>query len=494
MISVRDGKCERRIREKSCPAASLAISSDNQTIAIASEDGSLGTCRISSPSGLRTIREPGDKIRNVTLDPSGKESLIIFQRSHPAIFDPQSREWKKAFTGLSGNVTCFTIAPGGSCFAAAGDDGMLRIWRRDRHVPVLTIPLYHRHMSCAEFSQDARLLVAGFDDGTIRVIVPEDKNFGKEWKAHGRAVSSIAISPEGNQLLSTRWDGYVRLWNIPGRELVRTLSRQSGAVTGISLIEDTGLVIAGYSDGTVRQFDREGNLIRPVDVYTPEVIGVAANREGSLLACAGKDSTRRIWSPADGGLISSCEGFPTTMRCLAFLPGRDILAAGGWDGKIRLWEMPAGRLIRTFAGHTSYVTCIAVSPDGSMIAPGSNDGMVRLWDVEVERHKARIVISEDKGEVSALALDPAGTNLAVAGKDGSIRFYRSADGRPGGSVEAFPGTIRSRSSATAGFFSLGTIPDGWRISPVRKRRFSTLFRPTARRLPGSRSSPMGRAW
>ncbi len=196
-ISVRDGQHRSLAPAQSSPVAFFAISPDSQAIAVSYENGSLSAGSVESPSGFRCIRKPGDEIREITWDPAGKEILVIAGRYEPALFDAQTGDRKQSFTGISGNVMCSATAPGGSYFAAACDDGIVRIWCRDRGVPVRTVPLYNRHITCAEFTHDAKQLIAGFDGGTIRVIAVGEKAQDLEWKAHTRAVSSLAVSPDG---------------------------------------------------------------------------------------------------------------------------------------------------------------------------------------------------------------------------------------------------------------------------------------------------------
>jgi len=57
-------------------------------------------------------------------------------------------------------------------------------------------------------------------------------------------------------------------------------------------------------------------------------------------------------------------------------------------------------------GHKGYVTAVAFSPTGRLLATGGLDGVVRLWDLTGDRPKDLGELTEDLGEVQALAFAP----------------------------------------------------------------------------------------
>jgi len=438
LIRLQDGSTEWTVQLSGGPISSFAVSADDSTLA-AVTGSSLCFINIADGSG-NVIPASGDDVRSISLDQKGETGIVI-GKCASAIVETRSGNRIRTFTGQTGKVTISAISLDGSHFATVNESQVLQIWDRDQPAPLRSIPIYRRHATCCEFSSDANLFVIGFDDGTIRVIQAGKAKPVWELKAHKRAVTSVTLSPEGNRLLSAGWDGATRLWDIPSREIVQTLLRRSGEVTSLAIIEDTAIIVAGYSDGTVRQFTDSGNLILTSDMYTTEVGAIAVNGKGTIVACAGRDCTLHLWNPADGALVSVLEGFSTTMRCLAFVPGTGYLLAGGWDGKMRCWGPAEGKPVRVWAGHTSNVTGCAVAPGGKKFASCSNDGSVRIWNMDDT--KAVAVIRDTKGEVSVIAISPDGEILAAAGVDDTIRFYRLPDGKPVWSIAAFSGKATS---------------------------------------------------
>ena len=117
--------------------------------------------------------------------------------------------------------------------------------------------------------------------------------------------------------------------------------------------------------------------------HEADVLSVAFNPDGSLLASGSKDRTIRLWDAATGDPISTLTGHEDAIRDVTFSPDGRTIASGSLDTTVRVWNVATGELIATFVGHTSSVRSVAFSPDGSAIASGGRDGTVLVWDAPV---------------------------------------------------------------------------------------------------------------
>src|SRR5207248_2850666 len=99
-------------------------------------------------------------------------------------------------------------------------------------------------------SANGQLLVSGGADATIRIW---NQPAGKESDiliAHDGPVTSLALNPAGNQLVSTGEDGMVKLWQLPATAPKAFIHPDQ--VTTLALTADGAKLLTGSGDKLVR--------------------------------------------------------------------------------------------------------------------------------------------------------------------------------------------------------------------------------------------------
>jgi WD40 repeat protein len=112
------------------------------------------------------------------------------------------------------------------------------------------------------FSPDGNLLAScGYRDNCVRLWDVKDKKLLHTLKGHKTSVHSVAFSPDGKLLASGSGGGWsgkskkdctVRLWEVEGWKLLRTLEQHQKAITKLAFSPDGHLLASGSMDHTVR--------------------------------------------------------------------------------------------------------------------------------------------------------------------------------------------------------------------------------------------------
>src|SRR5206468_3218160 len=143
--------------------------------------------------------------------------------------------------------------------------------------------------------------------------------------------------------------------------------------------------------GDVRMWDpAAGRSVRNLLGHNDRPLAIAWSPQGSTLACAGGDSTVRLWNAEMGQppRTLSWEGpYQGGITAFAWSPDGIILAAGEEGWMVRLWHAESGKFLRTCPEHgapssaSSWIpTALAWSGDSKTLATTSSDNKVHLWD------------------------------------------------------------------------------------------------------------------
>ncbi len=285
---------------------------------------------------------------------------------------------------------------------------------------------------------------------------------------HGGPVRALAISADGNSVLSGSFDTSAIRWSLATESAEHVLRFHSDAVNAVTFLQDGRMATAGADTRIAIWTAGHQQPDEVFEGHRGPIVGLAVSPDGSTLASASWDSSIRLW-PLHSGAKRVLVGHTQNVNGVAFAPDGKSLVSVGYDLTLRIWPLPDGspevitlpsplnavavaadgeiaaagadgwvRFLTAGAKHSGGVqagqtpiVALAVSPDGALIAAASIGGAVSIIDL-----KARSVVRTMVGPgppVWSVAFLPDSATLLTGGADGMIRRWNVLTGQSIGS-------------------------------------------------------------
>jgi WD40 repeat protein/tRNA A-37 threonylcarbamoyl transferase component Bud32 len=300
---------------------------------------------------------------------------------------------------------------------------------------VNTLTGHSKQVYAIAISPNGQTLVSGSVDNTIKLWEMPNGKALRTLTGHSQKIRSVAISPDGEKIASGSWDKTIKLWNLSTGQVVHTLKGHSDGILSVAFSPDGQILASSSADKTVKLWDlRTGKLLRTLPGHSSWVYSVAISPDGQTLAAGSDDRTIKLWHLPTGNLITTLsDPSGNVVRSVAFSPDGKTFVSGSFN-TINLWNL--GNLLtactdshkclarQTLSGDLGIVESVAISPDGQTLASGSKDKTIKLWHLQTGKLKNTISQLPDK--VDSLAFSPDGKTLVTGGsEDGAIEIWRS---------------------------------------------------------------------
>ena len=328
----------------------LACSGNNGTIRLWNLEGKTWQEKIKFP------QEDNQDITSIDFSPNGDRIATADRDGIIRVWDLSDRSTVKKLREITteqDQIWDVSFSQNdGQKLASAGEDGTVRLWdlrdlnSQELEAKELTELAGHKApvRSASFLSNDRQILSAG-DDGSIRLWNLQG-NESEEVVVPTKTVTDegeVEIEQDGQRAFGNK-NGIVEWQKSSNQSRFRMKSNHVNAVTSLAFSPDGEQLASGGRDRTIRLWNDNGEQEYLLQTSAP-VSSVVYSLDGKLLASAGEDGMVQLWNLKnlqDALPFAAWKAYPGAVKNVKFSQDSQVLITVGEDSNTqvcKLWQI-----------------------------------------------------------------------------------------------------------------------------------------------------------
>jgi WD40 repeat protein len=243
------------------------------------------------------------------------------------------------------------------------------------------------------YSFDGKFLAAGDDGGTVRVWHAETLREHAVFRAHGRDITAMACSPDGQLWATASWqpgndfgpafEGELKVWDAGTRKQLAMFGGHKSRIWHIAFSPDAKQ-LSSVDDKTVSVWDLTAVPPRlQTQLRTIEASAAVFSPDGKHLITPSWTNEMRFWDSNTGKELPAPAVFGNSITACT-VSGNGAVLLTGVDHTLQVWDWNAGTpKLRASLKHAQPVTLILASHDGKRLVSETMSTM-HVWDLTSE--------------------------------------------------------------------------------------------------------------
>lgn len=277
-----------------------------------------------------------------------------------------------------------------------------------------------------KFRKDGKLLVCGDKTGYVKVFDVGSKALLRQAKRHSAPVRSTVWASDGLHMISGSDDKSVKVWDLGGEEVIWENSDVHSdyiRTVDASPIEPN-VFLSGSYDHSLQLWDRRQEKPSLTMINDCPISHCMITASGSMLISAGNNQVK-VWDLLGGGrLLHTFSNHQKNVTSLAMDITSSRLISCGLDGHVKIYNFHDMQVAHGFKC-AAPLMCVAISPDSQKLVLGHVDGTleVRAREKDMLRTAAPFSVSVEE---SADFEEGSGAGSSSSSHLRQRRFYKGA--------------------------------------------------------------------
>ncbi|MCA9089709.1 MAG: HEAT repeat domain-containing protein [Planctomycetaceae bacterium] len=270
---------------------------------------------------------------------------------------------------VRGSVASVAVSEDGKFIAAGRTRGVLEIWDVAQQKVIASVPGMPSRLICFGpgaknllCAQGKRMSLIPFDSGKLGEAIPVD--------AHSGTVVDMKVTPDHRFAVTLGTEGNIIRWDLEAGRPVSTIAVKE-KLGCIAISADGHELVGSKTNGELFLWDMDSQeQIASVNTRVLGIRSLAIQADGPLVAAGGGQGEIALWDPAKPGSVQVDTSSPAMVRALSFPAGGRLYAARG--AKVELRNVATGDQV-VLDTSLETISTLSVDQAGQLVSVGNED-------------------------------------------------------------------------------------------------------------------------
>jgi len=344
--------------------SSTSYSHQGKVLAVGFASGLFGVYEMPSVANIHTLSlGNGQLVKACMLNSTGEWLALACPRSQQLfVWEWRSETYVLKQRGHAFGMRCMAYSQDGVVVCTGGEDGKIKLWNALSGFCYVTMQKSHTApITRVTFAKPSVVLSASLD-GTVRAHdLHRYRTFRTLTTPTPVQFLSLAVDASGEIVCAGSTDPFhIYSWNLQTGKLLDIFTDHSGPVSSLCFQPNGGTLVSSSWDGTVRLWDMyKGNVSTDSLRHNTDVVCVTFRPDGKEICSGSVGGVLSFWDVESSKLKFEIDG------------RRDIAGGRKINDRMTVDNNAAGR----------YFTSICYSADGTCVLAGGNSKYVCIYEV-----------------------------------------------------------------------------------------------------------------
>lgn len=405
---------------------SASFSPNGQLIATGGADKTVRIWSADTGKLIRILDKHADIVYSVAFSPDGQRLVTGSKDKTARVWDVASGNQVLVLTHTV-EVRAVTFSPLGTYIATGGYSPIITVWSAITGQSIQSFDNSPEYVTAFAFSPNEQYLLINHLYSAIRLDIESGQILREYDGLHTWYLSSVAFSPDGQQVVTASSDHTLGIWDTESGNLIEVLRGHSGTVYSARFDPSGDHLATASEDQTVRIWNIAEWRKRVLIGYSGYISTAVYSPNGQRIATAGNDGMIRVWDVSTKRELKAWQ-YPSWINRLHFSPDNQQLITSSDNGTWQIWDAATGQQLYESepAPFPFFFTDVRFNQDGTGIITTGRDGLAIIWDAKTKQQL--ITLSGHQNGVWSGMFSADGQLAVTAGADGTARLWNAQTG------------------------------------------------------------------